>query len=172
MEKIITKCPTCDPGIAGRSFRLHWQGQISRWLRWITFASSRTTMIGCSRPIDGKRKRRGPPETGIQWTTKSWRKLESSQDHSSFPLAFSLQRGASCAEPAGLQPGQFVAAIGPAPTYREVLADEFAATDGEDRRAAGETRAFLRAFASRRTSEPVAVRSDAWSNPLPLVPTG
>jgi len=34
-EKIITECMTCDPRISGRSFRLHWHGQISRQLRWI-----------------------------------------------------------------------------------------------------------------------------------------
>jgi Transposase DDE domain group 1 len=68
------------------------------------------------------------------------------------------------AEPVGLQPGQFVAATGAAPTNREVLADQFAATAGEDRRAAGETCALLLASPSGRTSEPAAVRSDAGPN--------
>ncbi len=54
-----------------------------------------------------------------------------------------------------------MAATGAAPTHREVLADEFAATAGEDRRAAGETCALLLATASGRTSDAAAVRSDA-----------
>jgi hypothetical protein len=50
---------------------------------------------------------------------------------------------AAGAEPAGLQSGKSVAATGAAPTNREVLADEFAATAGEDRRTAGKTCTLL-----------------------------
>ena len=57
-----------------------------------------------------------------------------------------------------------MAATGAAPTNREVVADEFAATFGENRRAAGETCALLLAVPGGRTSEPAAVRSDAGPN--------
>ena len=77
------------------------------------------------------------------------------------PVIVSLEPGAAGAEPAGLQSGQLVAAAGTAPTNRELVADEFAATAGEDRRAAGETCALLLAFPGGRTSAPAAVRSDA-----------
>jgi len=43
----------------------------------------------------------------------------------------------------------------------ELVADEFAATAGEDGRAAGETCALLLVFAGGRTSEPAAIRGHA-----------
>jgi len=66
-------------------------------------------------------------------------------------------------EPAGLQAGQFVAETGAAPWNREVLADKFAATSGEDGRAAGETCTLLLASPGRGTSDATAVRGDVGS---------
>jgi hypothetical protein len=74
-----------------------------------------------------------------------------------------LQPGTAGAKPVGLQPGQSVAASGAAPTNQEVLADEFVATAGENRRTPGEACALLLA-ATRGTSVPAAVRSDAGSD--------
>jgi hypothetical protein len=68
-----------------------------------------------------------------------------------------LQPGAAGAKPAG-QSGQFVAATGTAPTNRELVADESAATFGEDRRTVGQARPVLLAAAGGRPSEPAAVR--------------
>ena len=50
-------------------------------------------------------------------------------------------------------------AAGAATTNREPVADEFAATFGEDRRATGKSCALLLASSGGRASEPVAVRS-------------
>jgi len=86
------------------------------------------------------------------------------QDYPFFLSPFPLQRGAAGAEPTGLQPGQLVATAGPATTNRELVADEFAATAGENGRTAGETCALLLASLSGRTSEPAAVRGDAGSH--------
>ena len=86
------------------------------------------------------------------------------QDDSSFLSSLPLERGATGAEPAGVQPGQFMAAAGDAPTNRELVAYEFAATAGEERRTAGQTCALLMATAGGRTSEPAAVRGDAGSD--------
>ncbi len=86
------------------------------------------------------------------------------QDDSSFLSSLPLERGATGAEPAGVQPGQFMAAAGDAPTNRELVAYEFAATAGEERRTAGQTCALLMADAGGRTSEPAAVRGDAGSD--------
>src|SRR5208283_1667388 len=47
------------------------------------------------------------------------------------------------AEPAGLQPGEFVATAGVAQANRELVADESAATTGEDRRTPSETCSLL-----------------------------
>jgi hypothetical protein len=54
-----------------------------------------------------------------------------------------------------------VAAAGVAEANREVVADESAATAGEDRRTAGQTCALLLATAGGRTSDAAAVRGDA-----------
>jgi hypothetical protein len=70
-----------------------------------------------------------------------------------------LGRPAS-SEPAGLQPGESVAAAGSAPTDRELVADESAATSGENQRATGETCTFTTGY-WRKASEPAAVRGDA-----------
>ena len=78
-----------------------------------------------------------------------------------FP-SFPLEPGAARAKPAGLQPGQPVAAAGSAEEDRELVADEFATTPGEDRRATGETYTLLLASSGRRTSD-AAVWGDAGS---------
>ena len=72
-----------------------------------------------------------------------------------------LERSAAGAEPAGLQPGESVAAAGAAEENRELVADELAATAGEDRRTAGETCPLLLAAAGGRPSDAAAVRGDA-----------
>src|SRR5450631_1942222 len=52
---------------------------------------------------------------------------------------FPLQPSTTRAEPAGLQPGEFVAAADVAQAHRELVADELAATTGEDGRTVSET---------------------------------
>jgi len=64
-------------------------------------------------------------------------------------------------EPSGLQPVEFVAATGVAPTDRELVAGESAATASEDRGTAGATCTLLLAIVGGRTSQPAAVRGDA-----------
>jgi len=54
-----------------------------------------------------------------------------------------------------------VAAAGVAQANRELVADDFAATAGEDEGTAGKTCASLLASAGRRTSDSAAVRGDA-----------
>jgi hypothetical protein len=68
------------------------------------------------------------------------------------------------AEPAGLQSGQVVATAGTAPTDRELVADQRAATAGEERRTAGQTCALLLAVPRGSPSESAAVRDDAGSD--------
>jgi len=75
-----------------------------------------------------------------------------------------LEPSAAGAEPAGLQSGEFVAAAGVASTNRELVADQSAATAGEDWRTAGEACALLLATAGGRTSDASAVRGDAGSD--------
>src|SRR5271157_5344120 len=57
--------------------------------------------------------------------------------------------------------GEFVAAAGAAQANRELVADQLAATTGEDRRTAGETRPLLLAAVGREPSDEAAVRGDA-----------
>jgi hypothetical protein len=83
------------------------------------------------------------------------------EDDAALLPSVSLEPSAAGAEPVGVQPGQSVAATGPAQANRELVADEFAATFGEDRRTAGQARPVLLAAAGGRPSEPAAVRSDA-----------
>ena len=54
-----------------------------------------------------------------------------------------------------------MAAAGVAEANRELVADESAATAGQDRRTASETRALLLVAAGGRTSDAAAVRGDA-----------
>ena len=72
-----------------------------------------------------------------------------------------LEPSAAGAEPAGLQPGEFVAASGFAERDRKLVAHQFAATAGENRRTAGETCSLLLATSDGRTPESTAIRSDA-----------
>src|SRR5664280_890471 len=72
-----------------------------------------------------------------------------------------LEPSAAGAEPAGLQPGEFVAAAGVAQANRELVVDESAATAGEDGWTAGQTCALLLATAGGRTSDAAAVRGNA-----------
>jgi len=60
--------------------------------------------------------------------------------------SFPLEPSAAGAQPAGLQPGEFVAAAGVTKANRELVAHEFAATTGEDGRTAGEARTVLLAL--------------------------
>ena len=57
-----------------------------------------------------------------------------------------------------------MAAAGSAQTDRELVADESAATAGEDRRAAGKTCTLLLGTLGGRTSEQAAVRGDVGSD--------
>ena len=68
-----------------------------------------------------------------------------------------LQRGAAMAKPDRLQPGKPVAAAGAAEEDRELVADQLAATAGEDRRQAGQACPLLLADAGRRPSHTAAV---------------
>ena len=58
-------------------------------------------------------------------------------------------------------PRQFVATAGPAQENRELVADEFAAAVGENRRTTGETCTLLLTAFGGGTSEPPAVRDHA-----------
>src|ERR1035437_7162923 len=69
------------------------------------------------------------------------------KDDSPFLSSVPLEPSAAGAEPAGLQPGEFVAAADVAQANRELVADELAAKASEDRRAAGETCPLLLAVA-------------------------
>src|ERR1017187_9119582 len=70
--------------------------------------------------------------------------------------SFPLQPSAAGAEPAGLQPGEFVAAAGAAQANRELVADQLAAAAGEDRWTAGEACPLLLAFAGGEPSDETA----------------
>ena len=86
------------------------------------------------------------------------------EDDSPLLPSVSLEPSAAGAEPVGVQLGEFVAAAGFAERDSELVSDKFAATAGEDRRAAGQTCALLLATLGGRTSEPAAVRGDAGSD--------
>ena len=75
--------------------------------------------------------------------------------------SLSVEPGAAGIEPAGLQLGEPVAAAGLAQANRELVADEPAATVGEDRRTAGETCTLLLAAVGGGPSGPAAIRGDA-----------
>src|SRR5271157_4796281 len=75
--------------------------------------------------------------------------------------SFPIEPSAAGAEPVGLQPREFVAAADVAQANRELVADELAATAGEDGRTAGETCPLLLATAGGRTSDAAAVRGNA-----------
>jgi len=83
------------------------------------------------------------------------------QDDPPVLSSFSIEPSAAGAEPAGPQPGKFVAASGFAERDCELVSDQLAATAGEDRRTSGQTCALLLATAGGRTSDAAAVRGDA-----------
>ena len=79
------------------------------------------------------------------------------KDDSPLLPSFSFEPSAAGVEPAGLQPGEFVAAAGVAEANRELVADELAATAGEDGRTAGEACPLLLALAGGEPSDEAAL---------------
>jgi hypothetical protein len=79
------------------------------------------------------------------------------KDDSPFLSSVPLEQSAAGAEPAGLQPGQFVAAAGAAAANRELVAHEFTATTGEAGRTAGETCSLPLALAGGKPSDEAAL---------------
>src|SRR5450759_2667331 len=74
----------------------------------------------------------------------------SGEDDAAELSSFPLKPGTARAEPAGLQLGEFVAAAGVAQANRELVANESAATAGEDERTAGKTCPLLLAVVTCR----------------------
>src|SRR5664280_1325454 len=68
-----------------------------------------------------------------------------------------LEPSAASAEPAGLQPWEFVAAAGVAQANRELVVDESAATAGENGWKVGETCPLLLAAVGREPSDETAL---------------
>src|SRR5208283_636685 len=79
------------------------------------------------------------------------------KDDSPLLPSFPLEPSTASAEPAGLQPGQFVAAPGVAQANRELVADQLAAAAGEDGRTAGETCPLLLAVVGGEPSDETVV---------------
>src|ERR1039458_7373652 len=75
-----------------------------------------------------------------------------------------VQRGAVMAERARLQPGEPVAAAGAAEEDRELVADEFAAAVGEDRRAVSEACPVLLAAVGGEPPDAAAVWHSRWAS--------
>ena len=75
--------------------------------------------------------------------------------------SFPGERSAPTAERPGLQPGQFVAQIGPAAADQELVAHKSPTAPGENRGPAGKARQVLLAPAGRRASDLSAVRRHA-----------
>src|ERR1039457_4041151 len=71
--------------------------------------------------------------------------------------SFPLEPSAAGAQPAGLQPGEFVAAAGVTKANRELVAHEFTGTTGEDGRTAGETCPLLLALVGGEPSDETVV---------------
>ena len=71
--------------------------------------------------------------------------------------SFPLEPSATSAELAGLQLGQFVAAAGVAQANRELVADQFTATAGEDGWTAGEACTLLLAVVGGEPSDAAAL---------------
>src|SRR5208283_4681505 len=88
------------------------------------------------------------------------RRQAGSQDHQAELPSVPVQRGAALAERARVQPGKPVAAFGTAEEDRELVADQFAAAVGEDRRQAGQACPVLLADAGRGPSHTAPV----WEN--------
>ena len=74
--------------------------------------------------------------------------------------SFPLEPSATSTEPAGLQPGEFVAAAGATKANRELVAYEFAATTDEDWRTAAEARTVLLALTGGEPSDEAALQED------------
>jgi hypothetical protein len=72
----------------------------------------------------------------------------SAEDDATELSSFPLKPGTAGAECAGLQLGQFVAALGLAQANRELVANELATAAGEDGRTAGETCPLLSRISS------------------------
>jgi len=68
------------------------------------------------------------------------------------------------AQHSGLQPGESVAPVDSADRHRRLVADQFAAAGGEDRRSAGEACAVLLADAGRGTFDENTVLGDVAQN--------
>src|ERR1039457_2835878 len=81
----------------------------------------------------------------------------SGEDDATELSSFPLKPGTTGAEPAGLQPGEFVAAAGVAQAHRELVADQLAAAAGEDGRTAGETCPLLLALVGGEPSDETVV---------------
>src|SRR5208337_1536355 len=79
------------------------------------------------------------------------------KDDSPLLPSFPLEPSTASAEPAGLQPGQFVAAPGVAQANRELVADQLAAAAGENGRTAGETCPLLLAVVGGEPSDETVV---------------
>src|ERR1039457_4861801 len=95
------------------------------------------------------------------------RRKASGEDDSPLLPSFPLQPSATSAEPAGLQPGQFVAAAGVAQANPELVADQLAAAAGEDGWTAGETCPLLLAAVGGEPSHETVVwqyaPADRWA---------
>ena len=91
--------------------------------------------------------------TAEQWIKEGKQAVKMTRLLSSFPL----EPSAAGAEPAGLQPGQFVAAAGVAQANRELVADQLAAAAGEDGWTVGETCPLLLAAVGGESSDAAAV---------------
>ena len=107
--------------------------------------------------------------TAEQWIKEG---KQAVKNDTAFLSSFPLERCATGVEPAGLQLGEPVAAPGAATTNRELVADQFTATFGEDRRAIGEACALLLASPGGRASEPAAIRATLGRIALLPVPAG
>jgi len=117
----------------------------------------------CDQPGDAQPSGRAVLQQARDSGTMDQRRQAGGEDDPPLLSSFSLEPGAARAEPTGLQSGQPVATAGSAEEDRELVADKFATTSGEDRRTAGETCALLLASFGRRTSDAAAVRGDAGS---------
>jgi hypothetical protein len=109
--------------------------------------------------------RRTHPEPGVVNDSGAYRKnLAEDQggqagrkDDPPLLSPFSLEPSAAGAEPAGLQPGEFVAAAGVAQANRELVADQPTAAAGENAWKVGETCPLLLAAVGREPSDEAAL---------------
>jgi hypothetical protein len=81
----------------------------------------------------------------------------SGKDDSPFLSSFPLEPSAVRAKPAGLQPGEFMAAAGVAQANREPVVDQLAAAAGEDGRTAGKTCPLLLAVLGGEPSDETVI---------------